>query len=71
MSEETVTLQDGRVVSKADYITAKTKDLQEYGYTTLTEDEVKVQLNKILYEDIDLSVIGLFMKDDIKLCGIR
>lgn len=71
MSEETITLKDGRVVLKSDYITAKTKDLQEYGYATLTEEEVKTQLNKILYGDINLSVIGLFMEDDIKLCGIK
>lgn len=57
-------LEDGRVVSKKDYITAKTKSLQEFGYTNLTEKEVSIQLDKILKGE-ELSVIGMFMEDDI------
>jgi hypothetical protein len=60
----TIKLEDGRVVSKKDYITAKTKALKEFGYTSLTEKEVSEQLDKILKGE-ELSVIGMFMKDDI------
>ena len=51
--------------SKMHYIEAKTKDLIEFGYTKLTEEEVEEQVNKIIAGDKDLSVIGLFCKDDI------
>ena len=61
---ETVKLEDGRLVAKKDYITAKTKALKEYGYTDLTEKEVSDQLDKILKGE-SLSVIGMFMEDDI------
>jgi hypothetical protein len=61
---ETIKLEDGRVVARKDYIFAKTKALQEYGYTELTEKEVADQLDKILKSE-ELSVIGLFMEDDI------
>lgn len=61
-----ITLTDGRVVSKKDYIQAKTKDLVEFGYTNLTEDEVAVQVEHILAKE-EISVIGHFCKDDIKV----
>lgn len=65
----TIRLNDGRVVSKKDYIEAKTKDLIEFGYTTLTEDDVKVEVEKILTNvpDRELSVIGMFCKGDFDL----
>ena len=61
---ETVKLEDGRIVAKKDYITAKTKALKEFGYTNLTEKEVAEQLDKILKGE-KLSVIGMFMEGDI------
>lgn len=59
-------LTDGRVVQKKDYIKAKTKMLVEFGYLNLTEKEVSEQLNKIINNE-KLSVIGMFMQDDIKI----
>lgn len=54
------------VVKTVAYIKAKTKDLIEFGYTTLTEEDVEVQLNLILTnKKEDLSVIGRFMEDEI------
>jgi len=57
---------DGRkgVVSSCHYIKAKTKQLREFGYSTLTEDEVKVQLCKLLNNE-ELDVIGMFMEDEV------
>jgi hypothetical protein len=52
-----------RVLTK-DYVTAKTKQLQEFGYTKLTEEEVSSELQNIL-SNKPLNVIGMFMKDDI------
>lgn len=62
---ETIKLKSGITVSKSDYITLKTKDLIEFGYSNLTEEKVSIQVEKILKKDKDLSVIGLFCKDDI------
>ena len=45
---ETIRLKDGRIVGKKDYIKAKTKDLKEFGYYELTENEVSCQVDKIL-----------------------
>lgn len=54
------------VVKTKDYIKAKTRDLKEFGYGTLTEEHVTVQLNLILANrKEDLSVIGRFMEDEI------
>lgn len=61
---DTITLKDGRVVLRRDYITAKLKDLKE-SYYTLTEKEVSEQLDCIQKGEA-LSVIGYFMKDDLK-----
>lgn len=65
---ETIKLNDGRVVSKSDYIKAKTKDLIEFGYSSLTEEVLSEQLDKILSNapESELNVIGLFCKSDIK-----
>lgn len=52
-------------VLKSDYIRLKTKDLVDFGYTSLTEKEVEEQVEKILAKDNDLSVIGMFCKDDL------
>lgn len=54
-----------RRVDTKDYIKAKTLDLIEFGYNTLTEKEVEDELIKILNKDTNLTVIGHFIKDDI------
>lgn len=46
------------------YISAKTKALRDFGYTNLTEDTVKEQIEKILAGE-KLSVIGMFIESDI------
>jgi hypothetical protein len=56
-----------RSVYKKDYIKAKTKQLQEFGYASLTEKETEEQLNKALKGDTDLTVIGMFIKEDIDI----
>lgn len=53
-------------VEKDAYVTAKTKDLIEFGYPNLTEKEVADQLEAVL-TDGELSIIGHFIKDDIVL----
>jgi len=58
-------LSDGRIVLKSDYITAKTKDLREFGYTGLHESDVSEQVDKILKKETDLSVIGMFCEKDL------
>lgn len=66
--ENTITLSDGRKVYLKDYVTAKTKDLIEYGYGKLTENEVRIEVEKILTGDLSsLTIIGHFCKDDILL----
>jgi len=52
------------LVDKEDYIVARTKDLKEFGYSSITEDDVRSQLEKVFKGEV-LSVIGLFIKDDI------
>ena len=58
---------DGRraTVAAAHYIKAKTKQLREFGYTTLTEEEVEKQLRMILEKEEVSGVIGMFMRDEI------
>lgn len=63
---EKIVLTDGRTVSKKDYIEAKTKDLIEFGYTSLTEKEVEEQVEKVLQKG-ELTIIGHFCKGDIKV----
>ena len=60
-----IKLSNGMNVLKSNYVKLKTKDLIEFGYTSLTEKEVEVQVEKILAKDNDLSVIGMFCKDDL------
>lgn len=58
---------DGRPkkrVSRADYVRAKTRQLREFGYSNLTEDEVNTQITAILDGKL-LDVIGMFMKDEV------
>lgn len=58
---------DGRraTVAAAHYIKAKTKQLREFGYPTLTEAEVEKQLRMILAKEEVSGVIGMFMQDEI------
>ena len=51
------------VVAKKDYVAAKTKDLKEFGYNNLTEQEVEVQLDKIMSGE-KTDVIGGFIERD-------
>lgn len=67
MNNQEITLSNGGVVLKSNYVKLKTKDLIEFGYTSLTESDVSEQVEKILNNDSDLSVIGMFCKGDIKI----
>lgn len=57
---------DGRrlTVDKDIYVTAKTKDLREFGYGNLSESEVEFQLEQVL-KGGELNVIGMFIEKDI------
>jgi hypothetical protein len=50
---------------KIKYISAKTKELQEFGYTDLTEKTVAEQLEKMLKKE-KLNVIGMLIEKDLK-----
>jgi hypothetical protein len=63
---DTVKLRNVGIVLKSSYIDAKTKDLKEYGYTNITNEEVGEQLEKVLNGE-ELSVIGKFIEDDIEI----
>lgn len=56
-----------RSVYAEDYIKAKTKQLQEFGYTNLTEETVRKQLTKVLAKDKNLDVIGGFIKEEVNI----
>lgn len=64
-NDPTITLSNGRKVKKSQYVEAKTKDLRAFGYSNLTEEEVSKQVDKILAQDKDLDVIGMFCESDI------
>ena len=63
---ETLELKDGRTVYKKDYLEVKTNDLIEFGYTKLTKETVSDELEKLLKGE-KVTVIGMFMKDDLLL----
>jgi hypothetical protein len=67
MDMEEIKLSNGMNVLKSNYIKLKTKDLIEFGYASLTEEEVLNQVEKILSKNSDLSVIGMFCKGDLDL----
>ncbi len=48
-----------------DYVTAKTKDLKEFGYTDLTEKQVLNSVWRIVNNEKTKDVIDHFIKDDI------
>jgi len=54
-------------VQVSDYVTAKTKDLIEFGYSTLTEESVLNSVRRILNKEKLIDVIDHFVKDDIVL----
>lgn len=67
MTPKLITIRvDGKTktVDRNDYIKGKTAQLREFGYTTLTEDEVRRQLNNV-YDGTPRDVIGLFIERDI------
>jgi hypothetical protein len=68
LPDEITIQQDGnQMVAKTEsYITVKTKHLRQFGYTKLTKDDVREQLGKLLRRE-PLTVIGMFMEDDIVL----
>lgn len=51
-------------VTTNQYVVARTKDLREFGYNTLTQKEVEDQVLKILNGE-KLNVIGMFMENEI------
>lgn len=53
-----------KLVSKSAYVKAKTRQLREFGYETLTEDEVTRQLDVILSGG-EPNVIGMFIEGDL------
>lgn len=67
MLPETITIEiDDKTkrVSTNDYVKAKTRQLQEFGYPTLNEAEVRSQLEKLIAGET-LSVIGMFMQGEV------
>jgi len=65
MNNTEIRLSDGRIVAKSQYIILKTKALVEFGYSSLRDIDVANELEKIVAGRNDLTVIGLFCKDDI------
>lgn len=64
----TIELNDRPATVKVtDYVTAKTKDLREFGYKTLTESEVMASVDKIRSGGEAVTVIDHFVKRDIIL----
>ena len=54
------------------YVSRKTKDLRQFGYNDLTEEHVKDQLEKVLSNESELTIIGKFIQDDInKMRSVR
>lgn len=53
-----------RRVAYESYLKAALRMVQDFGYPSLTLDEVREQAEKILAND-DLTVIGMIMKDSI------
>lgn len=56
------------LVPRAAYVKAKTQQLREFGYTTLTEEHVNEQVDAVLAKKEfgkGLTVIGKFMEVEI------
>lgn len=54
-----------RRVARADYVKAKTQQLQEFGYPSLTQKEVDEQITAI-QKGLPLNVIGMFMEREVR-----
>lgn len=54
-------------VQVMDYVTAKTKDLQQFGYNSLTEEQVLKSLKRVINKEKLVDVIDHFIKEDIVL----
>jgi len=54
-------------VQICDYVEAKTKDLQEFGYKTLTEESVLNSVRRVLNREKLVDVIDRFVEHDIVL----
>lgn len=52
-------------VDRARYALAKLKQLREFGYEDLTLETVQSEISAVIAGD-KLTVIGMFMKDEIK-----
>jgi len=50
--------------TRQEYIEAKTKDLQEFGYPNLTQKHVEIQLEYVLMGRMPIDVIGHFIAGD-------
>lgn len=55
---------------KQRYVAQKTKDLREFGYSTLTKEEVADQYDKVNSGETDLNVIGRFIEADFRAARI-
>jgi hypothetical protein len=65
---ETITIQVNGLIKRVsldDYVRAKTKSLIEFGYTTLTEDEVRNKVMSIVDGEKQKDIIGMYCEDDI------
>lgn len=58
--------EEPQKVTIGDYVKAKTKDLREFGYETLTEQEVLKSVERVLNKKTE-TVIDQFIVDDIVL----
>lgn len=54
-------------IPKSAYIKAKTKQMRDFGYSKLTEEEVLKQVDIILSGEKSTNIIGMFIQDEIKL----
>lgn len=61
---------DEHDVPRKAYVTAKAKQMQEFGYPSVTEDGINEQIEALIAKKEfgkGLTVIGMFMKDEIVL----
>ncbi len=64
---EEIKLFNGDMILKSNYIKLKTAHLIEGGYNGITEDEISQQLEKVITNDPDLSIIGRLCKIDLDI----
>lgn len=56
-------------VQVMDYVDAKTKELQEFGYKKLTNEQVLKSVKRVVHKEKLIDVIDQFVKQDIILDG--